>query len=158
MRDLIGSRSRPRRAGDEQGSTGALHLNRFDPSPLQKCLTGCVVGHRTEDEGSDGHFPAVAGKCKVSPGPDPASKAPPEPCIYMGSSPFPLPMKKERPLASLFSLVPVTGLEPVRHRWRRILSPLRLPFHHTGACPCIILHMGRKSKGNLNFRCPDSRK
>ena len=29
-------------------------------------------------------------------------------------------------------LVPVTGLEPVRHRWRRILSPLRLPFHHTG--------------------------
>ena len=29
-------------------------------------------------------------------------------------------------------LVPVTGLEPVRHRWRWILSPLRLPFHHTG--------------------------
>ena len=31
-------------------------------------------------------------------------------------------------------LVPVTGLEPVRHRWRWILSPLRLPFHHTGNC------------------------
>ena len=31
-------------------------------------------------------------------------------------------------------LVPVTGLEPVRHRWRWILSPLRLPFHHTGRC------------------------
>ena len=31
-----------------------------------------------------------------------------------------------------FHLVPVTGLEPVRHRWRWILSPLRLPFHHTG--------------------------
>ena len=31
-----------------------------------------------------------------------------------------------------FFLVPVTGLEPVRHRWRWILSPLRLPFHHTG--------------------------
>ena len=29
-------------------------------------------------------------------------------------------------------MVPVTGLEPVRHRWRWILSPLRLPFHHTG--------------------------
>ena len=29
-------------------------------------------------------------------------------------------------------VVPVTGLEPVRHRWRWILSPLRLPFHHTG--------------------------
>ena len=32
----------------------------------------------------------------------------------------------------ILDLVPVTGLEPVRHRWRRILSPLRLPFHHTG--------------------------
>ena len=31
-------------------------------------------------------------------------------------------------------MVPVTGLEPVRHRWRWILSPLRLPFHHTGIC------------------------
>ena len=29
-------------------------------------------------------------------------------------------------------VVPVTGLEPVRCRQRRILSPLRLPFHHTG--------------------------
>ena len=34
---------------------------------------------------------------------------------------------------SLF-LVPVTGLEPVRCRQRWILSPLRLPFHHTGRC------------------------
>ena len=40
------------------------------------------------------------------------------------------------------ALVPVTGLEPVRHRWRWILSPLRLPFHHTG----------RKEAGKL----PDS--
>ena len=32
----------------------------------------------------------------------------------------------------ILDLVPVTGLEPVRHRWRWILSPLRLPFHHTG--------------------------
>ena len=30
-------------------------------------------------------------------------------------------------------LVPVTGLEPVRCRQRWILSPLRLPFHHTGS-------------------------
>ncbi len=44
--------------------------------------------------------------------------------------------KSPKPLASLriLDLVPVTGLEPVRHRWRRILSPLRLPFHHTGKC------------------------
>ena len=30
--------------------------------------------------------------------------------------------KKEEAKASSFVLVPVTGLEPVRHRWRRILS------------------------------------
>ena len=32
----------------------------------------------------------------------------------------------------LFTLVPVVGLEPTRHRWQRILSPPRLPFQHTG--------------------------
>ena len=29
-------------------------------------------------------------------------------------------------------VVPVTGLEPVRHCCREILSLLCLPFHHTG--------------------------
>ena len=29
-------------------------------------------------------------------------------------------------------MVPVVGLEPTRSRPRRILNPLRLPFHHTG--------------------------
>ena len=45
--------------------------------------------------------------------------------------------KSPKPLETLriLDLVPVTGLEPVRHRWRRILSPLRLPFHHTGVVP-----------------------
>ena len=42
--------------------------------------------------------------------------------------------QKREAKASLFYLVPVTGLEPVRCRQRRILSPLRLPFHHTGKC------------------------
>ena len=44
--------------------------------------------------------------------------------------------KSPKPLESLriLDLVPVTGLEPVRCRQRRILSPLRLPFHHTGRC------------------------
>ena len=41
--------------------------------------------------------------------------------------------KKERGLWPLSFLVPVTGLEPVLCRQRRILSPLRLPFHHTGS-------------------------
>ena len=45
--------------------------------------------------------------------------------------------KSPKSLESLriLDLMPVTGLEPVRHRWRRILSPLRLPFHHTGVVP-----------------------
>ena len=29
-------------------------------------------------------------------------------------------------------LVPMVGLEPTPHRWERILSPSRLPFHHIG--------------------------
>ncbi len=43
-------------------------------------------------------------------------------------------IKKEAVLLknSLFSMVPVVGLEPTRSRPRRILNPLRLPFHHTG--------------------------
>ena len=37
-------------------------------------------------------------------------------------------------IQQISDLVPVTGLEPVRCRQRWILSPLRLPFHHTGRC------------------------
>ena len=40
--------------------------------------------------------------------------------------------KREEGITFLSFLVPVTGLEPVRCRQRWILSPLRLPFHHTG--------------------------
>ena len=43
-------------------------------------------------------------------------------------------------------LVPVTGLEPVRCRQRWILSPLRLPFHHTGIYQNSIHHPGKNSK------------
>ena len=35
-------------------------------------------------------------------------------------------------------MVPVVGLEPTRYRYQRILSPSRLPFHHTG----VILTTG----------------
>ena len=31
-----------------------------------------------------------------------------------------------------YLVVPEIGLEPIRYRYRRILSPLRLPFHHSG--------------------------
>ena len=59
--------------------------------------------------------------------------------------------KSPKPIGTqgFWTMVPVTGLEPVRHRWRWILSPLRLPFHHTGRCSNSIIHIGAKSK--LNF-------
>ena len=37
---------------------------------------------------------------------------------------------------SVLFMVPVVGLEPTRYRYQRILSPSRLPFHHTGVSPC----------------------
>ena len=41
--------------------------------------------------------------------------------------------KYPEPLKAILELmVPVVGLEPTRHCWQRILSPSRLPFHHTG--------------------------
>ena len=35
-------------------------------------------------------------------------------------------------------VVPVTGLEPVQYCYRGILSPLCLPFHHTGSLSAMI--------------------
>ena len=43
-------------------------------------------------------------------------------------------------------MVPVTGLEPVRCRQRWILSPLRLPFHHTGSYLHSIQHLFENGK------------
>ena len=54
---------------------------------------------------------------------------------------------KKKPVAGQrVSLVPVTGLEPVRCRQRWILSPLRLPFHHTGRYWDIIYQSFQNSK------------
>ena len=50
--------------------------------------------------------------------------------ITVGKEKSPKPIDNNR----FWTLVPVTGLEPVRCRQRWILSPLRLPFHHTGRC------------------------
>lgn len=55
------------------------------------------------------------------------------------------------------SLVPVAGLEPARHRWRWILSPLRLPFHHTGFYRSIITEPVKKCKRNF-LKFPNIRK
>ena len=61
--------------------------------------------------------------------------------------------KNPKPLENkgFWDLVPVTGLEPVRCRQRWILSPLRLPFHHTGRFipACIQWEIDR-------LRCPIS--
>ena len=54
-------------------------------------------------------------------------------------------------------LVPVAGLEPARHRWRWILSPLRLPFHHTGVYRSIITEPAKKCKRNF-LKFPNIRK
>ena len=43
-------------------------------------------------------------------------------------------------------LVPVVGLEPTRCRHQRILSPSRLPFHHTGVSLSSIYHPEGKFK------------
>ena len=50
--------------------------------------------------------------------------------ITAGKEKGPKPIENQ----GLWAVVPVTGLEPVRCRQRWILSPLRLPFHHTGRC------------------------
>ena len=48
--------------------------------------------------------------------------------IAAGKGKSPKPVENQ----GFWAVVPVTGLEPVRCRQRWILSPLRLPFHHTG--------------------------
>ena len=59
----------------------------------------------------------------------------------------------QKPRNSELSMVPVTGLEPVRCRQRWILSPLRLPFHHTGKCyQSIIQQKIKNSKGEFAER------
>ena len=49
-------------------------------------------------------------------------------------------------------LVPVVGLEPTRCRHRRILNPLRLPFHHTGVLQESIYHFHKEFKYFLACR------
>ena len=66
--------------------------------------------------------------------------------IAVGKEKIPKPLETLR----ILDLVPVTGLEPVRCRQRRILSPLRLPFHHTGQYDLTsIVHFSGKSKGKV---------
>ena len=61
------------------------------------------------------------------------------------SSPDPMAKRKEGTSPSLL-LVPVVGLEPTRCRHQRILSPSRLPFHHTGVSLSSIYHPEGKFK------------
>ena len=44
-------------------------------------------------------------------------------------------------------VVPEVGLEPTRCRHQRILSPSRLPFHHSGKCLFILVHWPEKNQG-----------
>ena len=49
-------------------------------------------------------------------------------------------------------MVPVTGLEPVQYLYRKILSLLCLPFHHTDILRIILPQKAEKSRPN--FRLP----
>ena len=49
----------------------------------------------------------------------------------------------------LEQMVPVVGLEPTRYRYQRILSPSRLPFHHTGKL--LDYYTLRKAKNQVLF-------
>ena len=49
----------------------------------------------------------------------------------------------------LEQMVPVVGLEPTRYRYQRILSPSRLPFHHTGKL--LEYYTLRKAKNQVLF-------
>ena len=73
--------------------------------------------------------------------------------ITVGKEKSPKPIDNQ----GFWTLVPVTGLEPVRHRWRRILSPLRLPFHHTGRCvsfSILCAHPMRFARAGVRLRYP----
>ena len=65
--------------------------------------------------------------------------------IVAGTQKSPKPVDNQ----GFWTLVPVAGLEPARCRQRWILSPLRLPFHHTGRCLNSILHYFQNSKQNF---------
>ena len=67
----------------------------------------------------------------------PPRDSPQECPIQMGSSP-PRYQESRYPVWVSAFLVPLTGLEPVRSRLQRILSPRCLPFHHSGGYPGII--------------------
>ena len=63
-------------------------------------------------------------------------------------------IKIPKPLVNkgFWDLVPVAGLEPARCRQRWILSPLRLPFHHTGRCDDYYTLLFRKyQEGNYTL-------
>ena len=68
-----------------------------------------------------------------------AGGCPPDIHIFDRSSPFALNAKREYPGRGIPFLVPLTGLEPVRSRPQRILSPRCLPFHHNGVYYRTIL-------------------
>ena len=63
-----------------------------------------------------------------------------------GTSPAAGGHQKEGIRMDAHFLVPVVGLEPTRCRHQRILSPSRLPFHHTGVVLLSIYQAPENSK------------
>ena len=48
-------------------------------------------------------------------------------------------------------MVPVVGLEPTRCRHQRILSPSRLPFHHTGENSCLLYRKQNRNSREISI-------
>ena len=69
------------------------------------------------------------------------------------SSPFISFTKQGLPHRGGPCLVPVVGLEPTRCRHQRILSPSRLPFHHTGVALTSIYQEAENSKRKRIMPC-----
>ena len=108
---------------EDKSSFFVYHVNTSDqfPSWWHKTVTQ-RSGHSFEarSSGASSHFvplhhdPATRSRCRSEETPRPAKR----------------PRRKAgaRAKRGVSELVPVAGLEPARHRWRWILSPLRLPI------------------------------
>ena len=128
----------------DKSSFFVCHVNTMDqfPSWWHKTVPQ-RSGHSFEarSSGASSHFvplhhdPATRSRCRSEETPRPAKR----------------PRRKAgaRAKRGVSELVPVAGLEPARHRWRWILSPLRLPIpSHRHFC-VIIQHDARKFKKKL---------
>ena len=121
------------------------------PKQLMELINHIEVCHANKVDGTWQHMLVIHynrfGSLEL---PETVALPPPDISIYTRKGAFvscagqeSYPNKKSAPAGysdpiRTLVLVPVVGLEPTRYRYQRILSPLRLPFRHTGECVEII--------------------